>query len=182
MLTTRQVIASTYYSVVLDPRTIFISTHLANTATIGMSKRSIRLRPFLKGKDHGEDTETPRLLPRGYAWYAAWIAEDKDNEADVYRVFRRLTTRTLLYRQSELMDLEALLADTDHGDAVRQRNSRPGNIEDIDNLTTRWPLTGDDSNIIERQGLIKHIDEKLKEYRMLHTGYLNPLPITKIVR
>jgi hypothetical protein len=28
-----------------------------------------------------------RLLPRGYAWYAAWISEERDDEADVYRVF-----------------------------------------------------------------------------------------------
>ncbi len=67
-------------------------------------------------------------------------AEEKDNEADVYRVFRRLSARKLLYPQSELMKLEAYLADTYQQDALEQREARPGDIQEIDDRTTRWQV------------------------------------------
>jgi hypothetical protein len=115
-----------------------------------------------------------KLLPRGYAWWAAWIAEDKDNEADVYRVFRRLTARTLLYRQSELMVLEAKLADLDELDANKQRGAAPGDVQDIDDVTAIWPVEDDHQSDThaEREHLMAMIDGKLREYRVYHYLYL----------
>ncbi|KAF4628443.1 hypothetical protein G7Y89_g9713 [Cudoniella acicularis] len=66
------------------------------------------------------------------------------------------------------MDLEARLADTDHKDVLNQRLAQevqPGDIQGIDDLTTRWSLDcGNADTIKTRKDLILCIDRKLREH------------------
>jgi hypothetical protein len=48
---------------------------------------------------------TPQI---GYTALGNWMVADPDSETLVFRKFTRLTTRNLLFLQSEVIDLEAL--------------------------------------------------------------------------
>jgi hypothetical protein len=61
------------------------------------------------------DVEASRWTPTdGFAAVSAFIARDPDHETYVFRKFKRLTARTLLHLQSELVDLEYQLDELDH--------------------------------------------------------------------
>ena len=65
------------------------------------------------------ESEPDRWEPTdGFPAVAEFMARDPDHETYVFRKFKRLTGRTLLHLQSELIDLEQQLEDLDR-DAAR---------------------------------------------------------------
>lgn len=98
-----------------------------------------------------------------FASLAAFIKSDKDYSSSIYRRFDRLTARDLLYRQSELVELEARQHAFDkedlYVDMTKKASSR--------NWTVFADRAKDPSNDYERtrMELAMEIRDKLKEYR-----------------
>lgn len=95
----------------------------------------------------------------GYPSFSKFIARDKD--AAIYRRFENLSSRNLLYLQSELHDLERQLEEIDHEDA-----------KDIDNeraqaVARHWVRFSQDSDnqALARRTLQEKIKIKINEYR-----------------
>jgi hypothetical protein len=60
------------------------------------------------GYDHEYDHRKPwTRYPVGYPRFAAFIAHDEDRSTTIFRRFQRLSTRNILYLESELAYLEA---------------------------------------------------------------------------
>ena len=102
----------------------------------------------------------PRRLD-GYPSFAEFIARDGD--AAVYRKFRHLSARNLLYRQSELHSLEERLQNLDREDAAGLGN------EDALKVAREWQYLSDLTNPRARLHLElqNEVALKLGEYRML---------------
>ena len=71
-----------------------------------------------------------KFLP-GYPRYSAFIASDEDKSTTIFRRFQRLSTRNLLYLESELSELEAI---QDRLDAEAKRD------EDLRLSAQSWEL------------------------------------------
>ena len=100
----------------------------------------------------------------GFAHVAQWLSRDTDNATLIYRKFGELSTRNLLYLQTELAILEKNLGDIDRVDA----KSEDVNVKDI---ASAWEALLDsqaagDQRAATRLELIGNIRHKLKEYRM----------------
>lgn len=95
--------------------------------------------------------------PKGYPKLAAFV--DSDENFSIFRKYGFLRNRVLLYRQDELAQLERTLIAMDEDD----NGTNPDRLqcrqtdEDLDHEHTGDP-------IYTRKGLIKAIDDKLKEY------------------
>jgi hypothetical protein len=101
------------------------------------------LMAFLRKDAAKDDTPNAKSYLLGYPSYSAYIARDTDDEADVYRVFRRLSARTLLHRQSELISLENKLMEMEDQDAVGHKDVIDKDLHravEIQGLANRWPF------------------------------------------
>ena len=78
-----------------------------------------------------ELAERKKEYPNGFASLAAFIASDPDNTSTIYRRFERLAARNLLYLQSRLQKLEAMLDELD--EQVLQTHD-----EDSKSAATSW--------------------------------------------
>ena len=98
----------------------------------------------------------------GYASVANFIASDKEHSTSIYRRYKQLAARNMLYLQSELRILELRQEELDREDAG-------GKIDDLDmamdlEVLAERALKPDDHKAKERVKLSKEISEKLKEY------------------
>lgn len=78
-----------------------------------------------------ESTQPWTRYARGYPRFAAFIAHDPDKSTAIYRRFKRLSARNLLYLESELSELET---EQDELDDEAKRN------EDIGEMLQNWDL------------------------------------------
>jgi len=117
----------------------------------------------LRNSDSVEDTELASSSPparlEGYPSFAEFITQDQD--AAIYRKFERLSTRNLLYLQSELHHLEGQLQQLDRDDAKDIRN------EDAQKAAREWKYYSDEGNSCAKihRKLQARIAEKLRAYR-----------------
>jgi hypothetical protein len=111
----------------------------------------------------------------GHAVFADFIASD--DELSVYKSFNRLSARNLLYLQSELLELEALLAEFD------ERDSTEGDYDTL--LSTKcWETFAaraeENPREKEKMEIIRRIRSLTKEYCRSHPfrdGYTMLMPI-----
>ena len=101
----------------------------------------------------------PRRL-EGFPTFADFIASDKD--AAIYRRFARLSSRTLLYQQSELHDLEGQLERLDSKDANDINNEV---AQQAARLWSHYSSNDREDTRLHRELQIK-IKAKIKEYCM----------------
>lgn len=106
-----------------------------------------------------ESAVTQSQYPNGYSSLAAFIASDR--ELSVYRKFRRISSRNLLYLQSELRILENELDRLDQEDL----NSDTGSIRHLGSQCFAELSKADDAGSKERRELIQNIRKLTKEYR-----------------
>lgn len=94
----------------------------------------------------------------GYPSYAAFISKDRD--AAVYRRFGNLNSRSLLYMQSELHELERQLDDLDKEDLKDIGN------EDAQRASRLWEsFSGGQSEAAHARRLLQcKVRAKVKEY------------------
>ncbi|RMY88873.1 hypothetical protein D0862_10339 [Hortaea werneckii] len=137
-------------------------------------------------KDPESQGDQPRLvtpeeyLP-GFEEVAAFISTE--NEGGMYRRFRRLAARNLLYMQSELASLEEKLHRMDQGDM--RKIDTPEGVNafqcaiDWDALRRLEPT---DDKAAERLALIMDIRKLMREYRMssVFSKFLSYQPIWKV--
>jgi hypothetical protein len=95
-----------------------------------------------------ESNSTLRGIPPGYPKIAAFIS--KDNDFAVFRRFRQLNTRNILYLQSELMQLETELQSIDQALA----SSSPDDLKSWDRFKSEE----------SRRRLMVKVGNVLKEY------------------
>src|SRR6187549_1354832 len=93
---------------------------------------------------------------QGYPSFAEFIASDRDKSTVVFRRFDRLSSRNLLYLQSELSELEAQL------DALDERDRKGGT--EVKQFARNWEEARKNGGEKERVELVVKIREKLKEY------------------
>lgn len=106
------------------------------------------------------EMRTPRKKPiNGYASLAAFIANDKDHSASIYRSYHQLTSRNLLYLEAELFELERQQDELDEKDLK-------GNIK-AKEYVRDWemPSPDNDPRCTERMKLLGEVRAKIKEYR-----------------
>lgn len=118
--------------------------------------------------------ELPRdwnQYPEGYAQYAAFIASDPDKSTTIYRRFKRLSARNLLYLESEVAELEQQLdvldiSASDIVDKAARREATNG-AQDWTHLRDQFYSNERAVKARAKQHieLIMRIREKLKEYR-----------------
>lgn len=89
----------------------------------------------------------------------------KDKDAAIYRKFENLSSRNLLYLQSELHDLEEKLENFDREDA---KNIDNGRAQEAARYWTKFS-TDSDKQSLARRKLQKHIRMKIKQYRMQYS-------------
>jgi len=106
-----------------------------------------------------ESAATKQQYPNGYPSVAAFIASDP--ELSVYRIFRRVSSRNLLYLQSELRIREHELDRLDQEDL----DSETGTIRHLGSQCFAELLNADDAGSKERRELIEIIRKLTKEYR-----------------
>ncbi|KAL8746032.1 MAG: hypothetical protein Q9190_001899 [Brigantiaea leucoxantha] len=101
------------------------------------------------------------LRLEGYPSLAHFIA--RDAEAAIYRRYSHLSTRSLLYLQSELHGLESQLQDLDRED-VKNRDD-----EEAQKAAREWRYFSGDQNsrARERKALLDKISSKVREYRAI---------------
>jgi hypothetical protein len=96
----------------------------------------------------------------GYASLASFIASDKDGTTVVYRRFKRLSARSILYLQSELAELEARQVTYDEEDLE-------GSMDDAA-CARDWnafkKLSVNDDRQKHKMKLVRQIRETMKEY------------------
>src|ERR1700761_6551067 len=114
------------------------------------------------------DVELNQLEPTdGFPAVAAFIARDPAHETYVFRKFKRLTARTLLHLQSELVDLEHRLDRLDEEAAkssdIQLRRSMRNWEAFKTNAESRDPIEG------ARKRLFDEIESTLRRYHELLT-------------
>ncbi|CAK4034151.1 hypothetical protein CB0940_08593 [Lecanosticta acicola] len=97
------------------------------------------------------DTRSLQDFPEGFPRFAAWM--NCDENFLLTRRYGWLHTRVMLFRQSELRDLELKLQRSDKQD-----------LDDEDDALIDHQLFGSGEAGEERKMLIQQIDDKLKEY------------------
>lgn len=97
----------------------------------------------------------------GYPSFANFIAADAD--AAIYRKYERLSSRNLLYLQSELHELEGQLQELDMEDV----KSRQQDNQDADKRARLWShyARAESEVAVRHRDLQSQIRSKLKEYR-----------------
>lgn len=99
----------------------------------------------------------------GFSNVARWIALDRDGESLIYREFREVTARNLLYLQCELLDIERQLKERDILDA----NSLDMELKDAartwETLKSQYKDGKEEAKT--HMNLIMEMRVKLKEYR-----------------
>lgn len=99
----------------------------------------------------------------GFSNVARWIALDRDGESLIYREFREVTARNLLYLQCELLDIERQLKERDKIDA----NSLDMELKDAartwETLKSQYKDGKEEAKT--HMNLIMEMRVKLKEYR-----------------
>lgn len=113
-------------------------------------------------KDAEEGASHPQSI--GFANLSDFIVRDKDRSVTLYRGYLSLASRDLLYRQSELRNLQEQLSRYDREDA---ENARVGKREFKD-MAMNWQLLCEgvpSSPAGRRKKLILEIRDSLKEYR-----------------
>jgi hypothetical protein len=113
----------------------------------------------------------------GFGDLAKFIASDYDGDTAIFRRFDNLSSRNLLYLQSELAELECLQQQYDEEDA---RDSLQPDLAKHINLASRdWSSFNNGANDLnspikerlrKRMELVVAIREKLKEYRTLNSS------------
>lgn len=118
--------------------------------------------PFPDHRDVLEMSHQPPRCPSGYSAFTAFIASD--DELSVYRKFRSLSSRNLLYLQSELRVLEAELEAIDAEDLKEELSSdTPRRVAQcFETLELEQDSTDD---LKKRMKLIRRIRELMKDYR-----------------
>ena len=121
--------------------------------------QAVDVEKGMTGPAAATQADRPPEKLAGYPTFADFIAKDKD--AAIYRKFERLSARNLLYKQSELHDLERQLEDIDRDDA-----------KDIDNqeahaAAVSWEhyAKSTSEQARKRRKLQAEIAKKIKEYR-----------------
>jgi hypothetical protein len=103
-------------------------------------------------------SKTPPQPFQGYRRLSSFLAQDRDRSTSVYRGFRRVTTRNLLYLESELAELEA-----------RQDAMDDSDSQDMDGLASAasWEVLSKSTRGVdqERMDLIREIRRIAQEYR-----------------
>jgi len=107
-----------------------------------------------------EMRRSKRLYVNGYPSLAAFIASDKEQSASVYRSYRRLTSRNLLYLEAELFELERQLDEFDEEDLRNGDLTAKQFARDWSTLST-----SDDPRCVKRRKLMRRTRAKIKEYR-----------------
>lgn len=117
-----------------------------------------------------EGVELDRLSRQGgYAAAASWLASDPDNETLVFRKFGKLSALSLLYMQSEILELENRLRDIDRA-TVKSYDMNLKDAASTWETLVRQCHPGDEfrQDAQERMDLILDLREKLRKYRELH--------------
>lgn len=127
----------------------------------------------LKHKIPGRD-EPPKdwaQYPEGYARYAAFIASDPDRSTTIYRKYKRLSARNLLYLEAEVAELEQQLDVLDVDDTtivdIAARDEVTDGAQDWTHLKeqvySKKPAVK--ARAALRIELVMRIRERLREYR-----------------
>ncbi|PVH75814.1 hypothetical protein DL98DRAFT_592820 [Cadophora sp. DSE1049] len=104
-----------------------------NAPQDGTRSRRVKIAPNTQmqtGVNPGEIRPWNKYVP-GYPRYSAFIASDEDKSTTIFRRFQRLSTRNLLYLESELSELEAI---QDRLDAEAKRD------DDLELSAQSWEL------------------------------------------
>ena len=101
----------------------------------------------------------PPARLEGYPTFADFISRDSD--AAIYRKYSRLSSRNLLYLQSEVHELEERLQLLDNEDA------KNNGCEESQKAARNWSHFSDPKNkkASQHRALQKDISVKVKEYR-----------------
>ena len=103
-----------------------------------------------------------REYPNGFALLADFIARDPDNTSTIYRRFERLAARNLLYLQSRLQKLEAILDELDQQVLLTED-------KDSKKAATSWEdfafLAKSRADEKKRMKVVEKIQRALKVYR-----------------
>jgi hypothetical protein len=104
----------------------------------------------------GHGRHAPKL--RGYPTFADFIASDSD--AAIFRTYKSMSARNLLYLQSEIHELEKQLQELDSEDVKASSFEAEGAAQ-------LWRHYNSNANAraVEHRKLQREIREKLKEYR-----------------
>ncbi|KAL3459155.1 hypothetical protein BJX64DRAFT_291552 [Aspergillus heterothallicus] len=113
----------------------------------------------------------------GFANVARWIALDRDSETFIYRGFRELAARNLLYLQSELLDLEKRLNELDKNDATTDDLDVKDEARTWETLRERYESGNEDAKA--RMDLVMQLRASIKEY---HETLLLQSDIVKLDR
>ena len=110
----------------------------------------------------------------GYASLAAFMASDRDRSTSIYRRFDRLSSRNLLYLQSELVELEAQQDVLDAQDAGNI-NAATEDIGSARHWRTLVARSNEAANVREKEQLrlALEIRQKLKEYSRISLSVLS---------
>ncbi|RMY42907.1 hypothetical protein D0865_11633 [Hortaea werneckii] len=125
---------------------------------------------------------TPDEYLPGFEEVAAFISTE--DEGGMYRRFRRLAARNLLYMQSELASLEDKLRRMDQGDKWKIDNPEGVNAFQC---AIEWDamkrLEPTDDNARERLALVMDIRKLTREYRRYSvlSKFLSNLPVFKAI-
>jgi hypothetical protein len=111
---------------------------------------------------HPPDSSPPK---EGFGNVARWIALDRDSETLIYRGFRELSARNLLYVQCEMLDLEKRLNELDKIDAASTDMKVKDAARAWDTLREQFEKGNRDAQT--RMELIMRLRGVVKEYRAL---------------
>jgi hypothetical protein len=113
-------------------------------------------------RSHPLDSSSPK---EGFANVARWIALDRDSETLIYRGFRELTARNLLYLKCEMLNLEKRLNELDKIDAVSDDMEVKDAARTWETLREQFENGNQDAQT--RMELITRLRGTVKEYRVL---------------
>lgn len=105
----------------------------------------------------------------GFPAVAAFVARDPDQETFVFRKFKRLTARTLLHLQAELVDLEQELDDSDREAANSFDEKLLMSMRDWEEMKLNAAEPDRDDIEGKRKQLYEQIEATLRRYHELLT-------------
>lgn len=114
-----------------------------------------------------EATGRPKEFLKGFADFSQYIATD--SELSIYRSFRALGARNILYLQAELQVLEHQLFLLDRRDSCRLADMQRDDQEQIDSAAREWKKFEEHSNDSdgpqwEKMQLVMRIRQVMKDY------------------
>jgi hypothetical protein len=104
----------------------------------------------------------PNKHPIGFPSLASFIVEDADHSTVIYNRFDRLSTRNILYLQSELAELQRQQDEFDQEDFFDTKTDTKDIARNWEAFENAAQVTG--SKAEKRMALVKKIREKIKEY------------------